>query len=76
MVHAVRGPEHGHVLAAAATVGAVAVLQAPARFIAYALLLRRLRHAHPELFDGAACVRSISACLEEYERELAGGKRI
>ena len=72
MVHVMRGPEHGRVLAAAAaTVGAVAVLQAPARFAAYAMFLRRMRHAHPELFDGAACAASITACLEEYERELA-----
>lgn len=50
----------------AAMVGAVAVVQAPVRLAAYALLLRHQRRTTPELFDGRACLTAITACLDEY----------
>ncbi|HWE10831.1 MAG TPA: hypothetical protein VG325_15880 [Solirubrobacteraceae bacterium] len=69
----IRRQDHGHGLVrAGATVATVALLQAPARIATYVLLLRRLRETNPELFDGAACRKSIAACLDEYERELPG----
>ncbi len=52
---------------AAAIVGTVAVVQAPARLTAYALLLRHQRRTTPELFDGPACLRAITACLDDYQ---------
>lgn len=62
--------EHGHGLVrAAAIVGTVAVVQAPARVAAYALLLRHQRRASPELFDGSACLTAISTCIDDYSRQ-------
>jgi hypothetical protein len=62
--------EHGHGLVrAAAIVGTVAVVQAPARLAAYALLLRHQRRASPELFDGSACLTAISTCIDDYTRQ-------
>jgi hypothetical protein len=49
----------------------VAVVQAPIRFATYALMLRRLRHTRPEMFDGHACAEVIAACIDEYQHELA-----
>lgn len=49
----------------------VALVQAPARIVTEALVLRRLRRSCPEMFDGPACSAVIAACLEEYRRELA-----
>jgi hypothetical protein len=59
---------HG-LVTAAAIVGTVAVMQAPARVAAYALLLRRQRRTSPELFDGLACLTAITTCLDEYTRQ-------
>ncbi len=59
---------HG-LVRAAAIVGTVAVVQAPARVAAYALLLRRQRRTTPELFDGSACLTAIATCLDEYQRD-------
>jgi hypothetical protein len=59
---------HG-LVTAAAIVGAVAVVQAPARVAAYALLLRHQRRTSPELFDGSACLTAITTCLDEYARQ-------
>jgi hypothetical protein len=58
---------HG-LVRAAAIVGTVAVVQAPARVAAYALLLRHQRRTTPELFDGTACLSAIATCLDEYSR--------
>jgi hypothetical protein len=55
----------------AAAVVAAAFVQAPLRFTAYALMLRRSRRAYPQLFDGPAAAAAVAACLAEYERELA-----
>ena len=55
----------------AAAVVAAAFVQAPLRFAAYALMLRRSRRAYPQLFDGHAAAAAVAACLDEYERELA-----
>ena len=49
----------------------VAAVQAPVRFATYALRLRRLRRACPEMFDGRACAEAIAACIDEYQREIA-----
>ncbi len=54
---------------AAAIVGTVAVVQAPARVAAYALLLRHQRRTTPELFDGSACLTAIATCLDEYQHD-------
>jgi hypothetical protein len=54
---------------AAAIVGTVAVVQAPARVAAYALLLRHQRRTTPELFDGSLCQTAIARCLDEYARQ-------
>lgn len=59
---------HG-LVRAAAIVGTVAVVQAPARVAAYALLLRRQRRTSPELFDGSACLTAIATCLDEYAQQ-------
>lgn len=59
---------HG-LVAAAAIMGTVAVVQAPARVAAYALLLRHQRRLTPELFDGSACLTAITRCLDEYQRD-------
>jgi hypothetical protein len=59
---------HG-LVTAAAIVGTVAVVQAPVRVAAYALLLRHQRRVTPELFDGTACLTAIATCLDEYQRE-------
>jgi hypothetical protein len=56
---------HG-LVKAAAIVGTVAVVQAPARVAAYALLLRHQRRTRPELFDGSTCLTAIATCLDEY----------
>jgi len=58
-----------HIKLAAAVVTA-ALVQAPLRFAAYALMLRRSRREHPQLFDGHAAAAAVAACLAEYEREL------
>ena len=58
---------HG-LVRAAAIVGTVAVVQAPARVAAYALLLRRQRRATPELFDGSLCLTAIATCIDDYAR--------
>ncbi len=50
---------------------AVALVQAPARVAAEALVLRRLRRGCPEMFDGHACAAVIAACIDEYQRETA-----
>ena len=55
----------------AAVVVTAAFVQAPVRFAAYALMLRRSRHAYPQLFDGHAAAAAVAACLDEYQRELA-----
>ena len=55
----------------AAAVLAAALVQAPLRFAAYALMLRRSRRAYPQLFDGHAAAVAVAACLAEYEREPA-----
>jgi hypothetical protein len=55
----------------AAAVVAAAFVQAPLRFTAYALMLRRSRRAYPQLFDGHAAAAAVAACLAEYEREPA-----
>ena len=55
----------------AAAVVAAALVQAPLRFSAYALMLRRSRRAYPQLFDGHAAAAAVAACLAEYEREPA-----
>jgi hypothetical protein len=55
----------------AAVVVTAAFVQAPLRFTAYALMLRRSRRAYPQLFDGHAAAAAVAACLAEYERELA-----
>jgi hypothetical protein len=61
---------HGHGLVrAAAIVGTVAAVQAPARVAAYALLLRHQRRTTPELFDGSACLTAIATCVDEYARQ-------
>jgi hypothetical protein len=52
----------------AAAVVAAAFVQAPLRFTAYALMLRRSRRAYPQLFDGHAAAAAVAACLAEYER--------
>jgi hypothetical protein len=49
----------------------VAFVQAPARIATHALVLRRLRQTCPEMFDGHEAAAVISACLDEYQRELA-----
>jgi hypothetical protein len=36
------------------------------RVLAIALQLRRLREAHPALFDGAEALAAINACIAEY----------
>lgn len=59
---------HG-LVTAAAIVGTVAVVQAPARVAAYALLLCYQRRITPERFDGRACLTAITRCLDEYQRE-------
>jgi hypothetical protein len=56
---------------ATVAVVAVAVVQAPVRFATYALVLRRLRHTCPEMFDGRVCAEVIAACIDEYQHELA-----
>ena len=56
----------------AAAVMTAALVQAPLRFTAYALMLRRSRRAYPQLFDGHAAAAAVAACLDEYQRELAG----
>lgn len=62
--------EHGQgVVKAAAILGTVAVVQAPARVAAYALLLRHQRRTTPELFDGTACLTAIATCLDEYQHQ-------
>ena len=55
----------------AAAVVTAAFVQAPLRFAAYALMLRRSRRAYPQLFDGHAAAAAVAACLAEYEREPA-----
>ena len=55
----------------AAAVVTAALVQAPLRFAAYALMLRRSRRAYPQLFDGHAAAAAVAACLDEYQRELA-----
>jgi hypothetical protein len=55
----------------AAAVVTAAFVQAPLRFAAYALMLRRSRRAYPQLFDGHAAAAAVAACLDEYQRELA-----
>ena len=55
----------------AAAVVTAALVQAPLRFTAYALMLRRSRRECPQLFDSHAAAASVAACLAEYERELA-----
>lgn len=55
----------------AAVVVTAAFVQAPVRFAAYALMLRRSRHAYPQLFDGHAAAAAVAACLDEYQREPA-----
>jgi hypothetical protein len=55
----------------AAAVLTAALVQAPLRFTAYALMLRRSRRAYPQLFDGHAAAAAVAACLDEYEREGA-----
>ena len=55
----------------AAAVVTAALVQAPLRFTAYALMLRRSRRAYPQLFDGHAAAAAVAACLDEYEREGA-----
>lgn len=55
----------------AAAVITAAFVQAPLRFTAYALMLRRSRRAYPQLFDGHAAAAAVAACLAEYEREPA-----
>ncbi|HEY2319004.1 MAG TPA: hypothetical protein VGH67_11950 [Solirubrobacteraceae bacterium] len=55
----------------AAAVLTAALVQAPLRFTAYALMLRRSRRECPQLFDGQAAAAAVAACLAEYERELA-----
>lgn len=62
------GRGHG-LVRAAAIVGTVAVVQAPARLGAYALLLRHQRRTTPELFDGSACLMAIARCLDEYQHQ-------
>jgi hypothetical protein len=59
---------HG-LVTAAAIVGTVAVVQAPARVAAYALMLRHQRRTTPDLFDGTACLSAIATCLDEYARQ-------
>jgi hypothetical protein len=54
----------------AAAVVTAAFVQAPLRFAAYVLMLRRSRRAYPQLFDGHAAAVAVAACLDEYEREL------
>jgi hypothetical protein len=56
----------------AAAVVTAAFVQAPLRFAAYALMLRRSRRVYPQLFDGHAAAAAVAACLAEYEREPAG----
>jgi hypothetical protein len=55
----------------AAAVVTAAFVQAPLRFAAYALMLRRSRRAYPHLFDGHAAAAAVADCLAEYEREPA-----
>jgi hypothetical protein len=55
----------------AAAVVTAAFVQAPLRFVAYALMLRRSRRAYPQLFDGHAAAAAVADCLAEYEREPA-----
>ena len=55
----------------AAAVLTAALVQAPLRFAAYALMLRRSRRHCPQLFDGHAAAAAVAACLAEYEREPA-----
>jgi hypothetical protein len=55
----------------AAAVVTAAFVQAPLRFAAYALMLRRSRRECPHLFDGHAAAAAVAACLAEYEREPA-----
>lgn len=54
----------------AAAVLTAAIVQAPLRLAAYALMLRRSRRAYPQLFDGHAAAAAVAACLDEYQREL------
>jgi hypothetical protein len=54
----------------AAVVVTAAFVQAPVRFAAYALMLRRSRRAYPQLFDGHAAAAAVAACLDEYQRGL------
>jgi hypothetical protein len=56
----------------AAAVATAALVQGPLRLAAYALMLRRSRRAYPQLFDGHAAAAAVAACLDEYQRELAG----
>jgi hypothetical protein len=56
---------------ATVAVVAIAVVQAPVRLGTYVLVLRRLRRTCPEMFDGHACGEVITACIAEYQRELA-----
>jgi hypothetical protein len=55
----------------AAAVVTAAFVQAPLRFAAYAVMLRRSRRECPQLFDGHAAAAAVAACLAEYEREPA-----
>jgi len=56
---------HG-LVTAAAIVGTLALVQAPARVAACALLLRHQRRTSPEMFDGLVCLTAIATCLDEY----------
>jgi hypothetical protein len=55
----------------AAAVMTAAVVQAPLRFAAYAVMLRRSRRECPQLFDGHAAAAAVAACRADYERVLA-----
>ncbi len=57
---------------ASVAVVTVVLMQDPVRLATEVLILRSLRRTCPQLFDGPGCAAAVAACLDEYERELAG----